>query len=276
MCYYPILALTPFRSSKFQEAHVVDRVLIQKMDNGDFTSPSNYIAWRGFDERGIPFGFFTHADLREGRVALSPDVMIVGGTGTVRYALEKMGVLMPAIDDLPEPLAFLRGRKIWVSTLGQVQSQSEQLSTPIFIKPLRDRKAFTGRLVGAFRDILATVHLPDDMPVLVSEAVNFIAEWRFFILKSEVIGAGCYKGDSRIFPDSSALDAAIAAWGSAAPSAYAIDLGVTDDRRTLLVEINDGYALGCLGLKPMQYSSFLETRWEELVLSINKQTGQDS
>jgi hypothetical protein len=251
---------------------VVERVLIQKLDGGEFASPNHYIAWRGFEERGIPTGFFTFADLRDGRVELSPSTMLVGGAGAVTLALRRLGVAVPTVEDLPEPLAFLRGRKVWASTLGDVRAGAEHLPAPVFVKPLKDPKAFPGQLVGAFRDILPTVHLPDEMPVLISEAVDFVSEWRFFVMNREVVGAGHYGGDPRRLPDGSRLDAAIAAWGDAAPAGYAIDLGVTADGRTLLVEVNDGYSLGATGLKPMRYSLLLQTRWVELMRSASAAT----
>lgn len=50
-----------------------------------------------------------------------------------------------------------------------------------------------------------------------------------------------------------------------APAGYGIDFGVTADRRTLLVEVNDGYALGCYGLQHDLYAQLLSARWSELV-----------
>ena len=49
-----------------------------------------------------------------------------------------------------------------------------------------------------------------------------------------------------------------------APAAYGLDFGVTADGRTLLVEANDGFALGCYGLDPVIYAEMLEARWCEL------------
>ena len=49
------------------------------------------------------------------------------------------------------------------------------------------------------------------------------------------------------------------------PAGCAIDIGVTPDGRTLLVEINDGFALGCYGAEPVQYAKLLSARWCELV-----------
>lgn len=43
-----------------------------------------------------------------------------------------------------------------------------------------------------------------------------------------------------------------------------MDWGVTDDNRTLLIEVNDGYALGNYGLHPSLYAALLEARWHEI------------
>lgn len=53
--------------------------------------------------------------------------------------------------------------------------------------------------------------------------------------------------------------------GVGAPAGYAADFGVTGDGRTLLVEINDGYPLGCYGLQHNLYAQLLSARWAELV-----------
>lgn len=48
------------------------------------------------------------------------------------------------------------------------------------------------------------------------------------------------------------------------PDAYGIDFGVTKDGRTLLIEVNDAWALGCYGLESHLYAKFLLTRWAQL------------
>jgi hypothetical protein len=47
------------------------------------------------------------------------------------------------------------------------------------------------------------------------------------------------------------------------PAGYAMDFGLTEDGRTLLVEINDGFALGSYGLDPIQYAKLLSACWAE-------------
>ncbi len=44
-----------------------------------------------------------------------------------------------------------------------------------------------------------------------------------------------------------------------------MDVGIGRDDRTYLVEVNDGFSLGCLGLGPLAYSELLEERWREMV-----------
>jgi len=55
------------------------------------------------------------------------------------------------------------------------------------------------------------------------------------------------------------------------PNAYCLDLGFVDKAEswdvssgTILIEANEGYALGSYGLASLVYARFLEARWEEL------------
>ena len=49
-----------------------------------------------------------------------------------------------------------------------------------------------------------------------------------------------------------------------APAGYSLDFGVTDTDKTLLIEVNDGYALGSYGLFHVDYAKLLAARWAEL------------
>lgn len=49
-----------------------------------------------------------------------------------------------------------------------------------------------------------------------------------------------------------------------APAAFALDVGVTTAGATLVVEVNDGYALGAYRLMPLAYAKFLSARWAQL------------
>ena len=84
------------------------------------------------------------------------------------------------------------------------------------------------------------------------------------MLRGKVVGAAHYKGDCFTHPDAATVRAGVAAF-TGAPAAYGLDFGVTADGRTLLVEANDGFALGCYGLDPVLFAEMLEVRWCEIV-----------
>lgn len=44
-----------------------------------------------------------------------------------------------------------------------------------------------------------------------------------------------------------------------------MDICVTDDGRTLLVEFNDTYSLGCYGLNDIQCAKLISARWSQLL-----------
>jgi hypothetical protein len=243
---------------------MVTRVLIQK-HAGEFASANGYAAWRGFGERGFDTQFFEWPALRDGTVDVTASSLVVGGVGAVRHALDRLGVATPTLADLPDELTAFRGRRVWQSTWGDVRGLFNEDGPPLFVKPLRDPKAFPAGVVSRFRDLIPAAHLPDAMPVLVSEPVEFVSEWRFFVLRGRVVGSGFYKGDPLAFPDATVVRRAIDTWAPSAPQGYGIDFGVTADHRTLLVEVNEGYSLGCLGLRPTIYSEILEARWIELL-----------
>ena len=242
---------------------MLDRVFIQKK-NGEFVSVNGYAAWHGFDLKAYPITFFEWPQIRDGQLDLTPNTLVVGGVATVLHALKQLDVDTPPID-YPQPLLPFLGREMQPTTMGAVRGLFEaDGSPPRFVKPRETQKAFTGCVVSAFRDLIPTAHHSDDLPVWSSGTVEFVSEWRYFILRDEVIGVGHYRGDVFTLPEPTTVRAAVEAFRGESPAACAIDFGVTRDGRTLLVEVNDAYSLGHLGLRSVPYVNMLEARWVEL------------
>lgn len=57
---------------------------------------------------------------------------------------------------------------------------------------------------------------------------------------------------------------ALAAYLPEAPATFSLDVGVTEAGATLVVEVNDGYALGAYGLMLLAYAKFLSARWAQM------------
>ncbi len=243
-------------------------VIIHK-EEGEFVNANGFNAWQGFDERGYEIYFFNYEQMAAGEAPVDPETITVGSVAFVRRALRRLGAEQAPLD-YPPRLSHYLGRKIWQTTWSEVRSHVDEPGFAVFVKPIEQDKAFGGYVVSAFRDLIRTAKWPGEMKLWASEPFPFVSEWRFFIRRGEVIGVGHYKGDPLRYPNASVVRAALEDWAEEAPVAFGIDFGVVENGGTYLVEVNDGFSLGCLGLGPLKYSGFLEDRWKELVRSVSR------
>lgn len=232
-------------------------------ENGQFSNISHLTAFLGLREFGYEIQLFSWDELDT--LPITRDTLVAGGIPAVVKALSRLDIEVPFLPAIPDSLHTFAGRKVWHSTLGEIRTHfTGGQPKPVFFKPVpTDRKLFNGTVAKVFRDLILTAAHPADLPVFCSELVSFVSEYRVFVLQREIIGCKHYKGDYRIAPDFGVIDAAVAAF-EGCPAAYGIDFGITKDGKTLLVEVNDGYSLGCYGLGETRYARMLEVRWREL------------
>jgi hypothetical protein len=244
---------------------VAERALIQTDHDGEFPNSALFAAWKGFVLRGRETLRVTPQDI-EDLMAREPDreTLLFGDAFSVREYLEHLGVEAPTYD-YPEALRSFLGRPLKIKKLGAIRRAYNEPGEPVFIKPV-EHKLFTGHVVSKFRDLLKTTHESSETLVYQVGCVSFRSEWRFYVHEATVVGANHYSGDPLVFPARRIVaEAARAFYGHGAPVAYALDFGVTEDERTLLVEVNDMISLGSYGLDPSHYSYLIENRWDELV-----------
>lgn len=233
---------------------------------GQYVTESVYTAWDGFrllGVRTVPFKRGTALPV------VQKDHAVVGFVGTVRRYLAQLGVPDPHVDSAPEPLLPFFRRRIWTTTMGEIRNRLDTFdfqSESIFIKPRRNHKLFTGHVLGPkFADLIQTASVADDVELLASEVVDYVSEYRGFILDRKLVGFRHYNGDFRRIPDTQVIDDALAAWGEDIPAACSIDLGLRRDGSTDIVEVNDAFALGGYGLRSLLYARMIEARWCEMV-----------
>lgn len=232
------------------------RVFIQNKEGEKFHNENFFKAYLGFHEMGLEtVTFSNNKELRES----NPEDVVVGYVGTVRGRLRDFGITTPDID-YPDELTKYLGRKIWKSQINTVNNNPELW--PVFVKPIEDKK-FTGVVVRSAKDLIGCGSCYENAECLCSEIVSFVAEWRVFVRYGRIIDVRPYKGDWRVHFDPGVIENAVKEFKTA-PKGYAIDFGLTDDGRTLLVEVNDGYALGSYGLFYPDYAKLLSARWAEL------------
>lgn len=243
---------------------MIEKVLIQQVD-GQFPTVNHYTAWYGFTKVGMDIEFYSWPDLQNGLVETRPEFLVVGGVVCVREALRRIGALEPPPLDYPEDLDPFLGRRVWRETLSVMRERYNDPGHPLFFKPADHGKEFDGQTISRFRDLVPTARFPGTTPILVSDTVTFVSEFRYFVHRNKVIGVGYYRGDPLLAPDANVVRQAVRAYGDAAPIAYGLDMGVTDKGETLLVEVNDAFALGAYGLSYTKYVNLLEDRWRQLV-----------
>lgn len=245
------------------------KVLIQKK-NGEFLNVSCYEAWDGFYKTGFEIEFFEGLEeLLLKLVDARPDETIVhGSVYMVREALKRFGY-EPFVQDYPSELREFLGRNIAMMKMNEfmVLVNSDEFETPRFVKPVL-HKQFVGKVVRSFADIIQLAGIPDDSEVWVSDVVDFYTEWRVFVLREQVVGIKHYKGNAWALPSKFEIERMIGAFKNA-PAAYSLDVGVvardSGGSSTLLVEINDSFALGAYGLPSIKYCQMIAARWKELV-----------
>lgn len=194
---------------------------------------------------------------------LGEDDIVVGGIGFALRGMARLGLEVQQLDNIPEPVQPFAGRRVWTSTMGELRRRVDA-GEVIFAKPRPDRlKAFTGCLYSGYKDLIATAHISDDEPIDCSEPMEFISEYRCFVLRGDPIGLRPYFGDPLVLPDPDIIREAVESF-SDGPMGYAMDFGVTRDGRTVVVEVNDGYAIGAYGLPPVLYANIIQARWDEI------------
>ncbi|HEU4329397.1 MAG TPA: ATP-grasp domain-containing protein [Roseiflexaceae bacterium] len=236
------------------------RVFLRRDRDGEYRSASFAAAAEGF--RAMGWELVGYQAIEAILPELTTEDIVVDFIDESRQALRHLGVMPPDVPTYPEPLRHLLGRAVWTSTINAVAAQPEQW--PVFVKPHNDSKKFTGVLVRSTRDLMGCGDPDEDTPVWCSEPVQLRREWRCFVRYGAILDLRPYRGDWRAHYDPQVIEAAVAAWADQ-PRGCALDFGLDARGRTLLIEANDGFALGAYGLASHSYARLLSARWTELV-----------
>lgn len=191
--------------------------------------------------------------------------IIVGGIEMIRKRLLDFDIDPPVID-YPDELSTYLGRIIYKSTLSYITNHPEKW--PIFIKS-QEQKRITGRVVKGPSDLVGIGSQGEDVDLFCSSVLPIKSEYRVFVRYGKVLDIKHYYGDPLIFPDPKIIEQVIGDYKTS-PDAYGIDFGVLGDGRTVMIEVNDAWALGCYGLEAHSYAKFLITRWAQMTETIDE------
>ena len=137
---------------------------------------------------------------------------------------------------------------------------------PLFIKPALEIKKFTGDIFKkqSHLDMLRSFDKCDDnTEVWISDILEFETEYRVFVSKGVIYGMKHYQGDYSKIIDIEEVKKMISAYKNC-PSAYTLDVGLVKGK-TLLVEVNDMWAIGSYGLDGRDYALLCARRMNEIM-----------
>ncbi|MCD0484344.1 ATP-grasp domain-containing protein [Streptacidiphilus sp. ASG 303] len=165
-------------------------------------------------------------------------------------------LLEPPADWLARLPQELTCRRVEAVTL----AEARRLRRPAFVKPPVD-KHFPARIHTDGSRLPGPDALDDDLPVLVSDIVRFVREYRLLVLDGAVRTASRYAVGPAL--DTAPLEEdphhadvlafardLLTAAGGSLPSAAVVDVGLLDDGRWAVVEANPAWASGGYACDP--------------------------
>jgi hypothetical protein len=227
----------------------------------------------GYLALNFPVQFFTETELYLNRNLITKDDIFGGHVNICKQIWKNIGVEEPYLDCYPPLLADHFGRKIKKMKLKRfykILEENEQFGETYFVKPLKN-KLFTGFTCVTRREAENKIPCSLQTDVYVSSYVNFGAEFRAYVFNNKIVDVFRYWGDNwAAVVDKPAVDNMVSLVTGTMPSFYSLDFGVDNTGRTLLIEVNDGYALGNYGLGPKQYAEMTAVRCKEIVTNFIK------
>jgi len=220
----------------------------------------------GYLELCLPVKMFKESDLHCNQSLISKEDIFGGHVDICRIIWRNLKVAEPFVSCYPPLLQSFFERTIRQTTLEsfyKTLEENKDFGTEYFVKPVKN-KVFTGYTCITPQD-LDKLQCSKKTEVYVSSYVKFGAEFRAYIYKDKIVDAFRYWGDdwSAVF-DRSIVEAMVLALAGTMPVFYSLDFG-TSEGKTLLVEVNDGYALGNYGLAPKPYAEMTIARWKEIL-----------
>ena len=123
------------------------------------------------------------------------EVAIYGEPLFALHVAQTLGLQLvePPFDWLPRILPRWRGREVRLTTL----AEARKIADRAFIKPA-DEKCFDARVYASGAELPVPGPLPDDLPVLLQEVVEWTIEFRCFVLERKVAAVSAYWRDGNL------------------------------------------------------------------------------
>jgi hypothetical protein len=198
------------------------------------------------------------------------DLAVYGEPLFARHVAQSLGLELqePSLDWLPKLAPKWRIRDVRLTTLAEARN----ITAKVFIKPA-DEKCFDAKVYSSGTELPGLGPLPEDLPVLVQEVVEWKIEFRCFVLNRKVVALSPYwragelaKADDGSWPASEKeletttefCESVLADRTVLVPDAVVIDVGFVEERGWAVVEANAAFSSGIYGCRPESVLSVLQ------------------
>ena len=151
---------------------------------------------------------------------------------------------------------------------------------------LKSNERIKDEINGVYKidDILDSEKIPDG-DYQISEYVpsnDFVSEYRCFVYHDELLGIKNYSGDFTVFPDIDEINEMLSEYKydyghGEAPEAFTLDVTVTDEGKTEIVEVHEFFSCGLYGFDsydklPFMFKRISDKYKKEFEIRKNEQT----
>jgi len=247
-------------------------LIIQQQQTGQLEKEESLLSDYA-NSLGIPVVTKSIKQISRGNIDFDSSTLVAGNVPFMMHAMRLFRIPVPEHVPYPKILSPWLGRSVWQeNTLHVLLSKIDKTGIPLFIKPSKGWKNFTGFVVTGSHDS-NLYGIKKKQPVWVSDHVNIVSEWRTYVVHGNIAGTyfANFGGDKNVKPDLSEIKEAIDIMISDknALSGFAIDFGVTREGKTILIEVNDGFSVGAYdNISAKNYWDMTRARWDELKSSI--------
>ncbi|MEP7287940.1 MAG: ATP-grasp domain-containing protein [Chloroflexota bacterium] len=244
---------------------MINKAFIEERGNRRM-EPEMQDVYEELRQRNVPVELFTQKRILRRQLSLARDTLVVGYVQTMLTTFQQLGIQAPPTNDYPSVLQPFFHRRIWESTVATLISSIYDGNGAVFAKPKGRKKRFTGHVFRYPDDLRFIEGASTSTPLFCAEVVEWLSEYRVYVIQGSVVGIKHYEGDPAIMIDEQVATEAVRLLeqSTETTAAYALDFGVIGSGLTALIGWNDGYSLGSYELDRSVYTDLLITRWCEI------------
>ena len=202
----------------------------------------------------LPKGIITPSVIRS--LKKEDTIIPIGSIEFVQEFCDSVGLELPLPINVPDDLLhkeFLK-REIFYTDKWIPQNNKKY-----FFKDASVLKGLQGIIEKGGIIYTNNEKSPNDL-FLISEWIDIDSEWRVFVHKDHIVDIRRYSGDLDLFPDIDKISDMITSYKNS-PVAYTLDVAITANGDTVLIECHDFYSVGLYGFDNYNKVPFMFSQW---------------